>query len=43
LKKFFDHIRLVNKADDPHLSLTLGAGKRVGFVDFPDKVRLSFL
>ena len=29
LKDFFAHIRLVDEADDPHLSLALGAGQRV--------------
>ena len=32
LKDLFDNIRLVDKADDPHLSLALGAGKRVGLI-----------
>ena len=43
LKDFFNHIRLVNKADDPHLSLALGAAKRVGFIDFSDKVGTASL
>ena len=43
LKNFFNHIRLVDEADDPHLPLALRAGKRVCFIDFPDKVGPSFL
>jgi len=31
--------RQVNEADDPHLSSTLGAGKRVGFINFSNKVK----
>jgi len=38
LKDLFDDLWLVNEADNPHLSLTLRARERVGFVDFPDKV-----
>ena len=30
LKDFFNHLWLVDKADDPHLSLALGASERVG-------------
>ena len=33
LKDFFNHIRLVNKADDPHLSLALGTGELVCLID----------
>jgi len=42
LKDFFNDIRLVNEADDSHLSFTLGAGKRIGFIGFPDKMGPSF-
>ena len=28
---------------EPHLSLALGAGKRIGFIDLSDEVRPSFL
>ena len=38
LKDFLNHIRLVNEADDPHPSLALGAGQRVGLIDFSDEV-----
>ena len=38
LKNFFNHIRLVNEADDPHLSLALGTGKGIGLIDFSDEV-----
>jgi hypothetical protein len=41
LKDFFNDVRLVNEADDSHLSLAFAAGERVGFVDFPDEVRPS--
>ena len=30
------------QADDPYLSLALGADERVGFIDFPDKVGPAF-
>jgi len=39
LKDFLNHIRLVDEADDPHLSLALGTGKRIGLVDFSDEVK----
>jgi len=42
LKNFFDDLRLVYKADDPHLSLAFGAGKRVGFINFSDEVGPAF-
>ena len=30
VEEFFNHLWLVDKADDPHLSLALGASERVG-------------
>ena len=42
LKDFFNHIRLVDEADDPHLSLALRTGKRVGFINFSDEVGPAF-
>ena len=43
LKDFFNHLRLINEADDPHLSMAFGTDERVGLIDFPDKVRPAFL
>ena len=37
-KDFFNHIRLVDEADDPHFPLAFGAGQGVCFVDFSDEV-----
>ena len=34
LKNFFNHIRLVNKADNPHLPLAFLAGKGICLIDF---------
>jgi hypothetical protein len=42
LKDFFNHVRLVDETDDAHLPLALGAGKRIGLIDFPDEVGPSF-
>ena len=39
LKDFFDDVRLVNEADDPHFAGALGEDKRVCFIDLADKVR----
>jgi len=38
LKDFSDYFRLVNEADDSHLSLALGTGKGIGLIDLSDKV-----
>jgi len=38
LQDFFNDIGLVNEADDPYLPFTLRAGKRVGFINFSNKV-----
>ena len=38
LKNFFNHVGLVNKADDAHLSVAFGTAKRVWFINFSDKV-----
>jgi hypothetical protein len=38
LKDFFDYVGLVDEADDAHLSLAFGAGKRVSFVDLSNEV-----
>jgi hypothetical protein len=38
LKNLFNDIRLVNEADDAHLSLAFGTGKRVCFINFSDEV-----
>ena len=34
LKNLFNDIRLVNEADDAHLSLAFGTAKRVRFINF---------
>jgi hypothetical protein len=39
LKDFFNHLWLVNEADDPHLPLTLGTGKGIGLIDLSDEIR----
>ena len=38
VEEFFDHIRLINEADDAHLSLAFGTNKRVCFIDFSNEV-----
>jgi hypothetical protein len=43
LKDFFNHLGLVDEADDPHLALALGTSKRVSFIDLSDEVRPSSL
>ena len=43
LKDFLNHIRLVDEADDSHLSLALGAGKGVGLIDLSDEVGPALL
>jgi hypothetical protein len=42
LKDLFDDIWLVNKRNDPHFSLALGAGQRICFVDLSDEVGPAF-
>jgi len=42
LKNFFNHVGLVNEADDPHLSLAFGTKKRVCFIDFSNEVGPAF-
>jgi len=45
-KDFFNYFWLIDKTDDPHpclcdgrqVSLTLGAGKRIGLIDLSDEV-----
>jgi hypothetical protein len=37
-KDFFNYLKLVDETDDPHLSLTLGAGKRIGLIDLSDEI-----
>ena len=39
LKDFFDYVRLVDEADDPHLPLTLGTREGIGLIDLSDEVR----
>ena len=34
----FNHIRLVDEADDPHLSLALRTSKGIGLIDLSDEV-----
>ena len=38
LKNFFNHIRLVNKADNPHFPLAFRAGKGICLIDFSNEV-----
>jgi len=37
LKIFFNHLVLVNEADDAHLSLAFGTDKRVCFINFSNE------
>jgi hypothetical protein len=43
LKNFFNDIRLVNEADDAHLSLAFVTGKGVCFINFSDEVGPALL
>ena len=38
MKDLFNNIALVDEADDPHLSFTLGTGKRIALIDLSDEV-----
>ena len=38
VEDFFNHVGLVNEADDAHLSLAFGTNKRVCFINFSDEV-----
>ena len=42
-KDFFTDLWLVNEADDPHLSLTLGTRKGIGLIDLSDEVAPALL
>ena len=43
LKGFFNHLWLVDEADDDHLSLTLGTRKGVCLIDLSDEVGSALL
>jgi hypothetical protein len=38
LQDLFDHVGLINEADDSHLAAALRTDKRVCFIDFSDEV-----
>ena len=38
-QNFLDHLRLLDKADDPHPAFAFGADKRVGIVYFLNQPR----
>ena len=38
VEEFFNDIRLVNEADDAHLSLAFGTNRRVRFINFSNDV-----
>jgi len=35
-QNLFDDLWVLNEADDSHLALTFGAGKRVNLIDLPN-------
>ncbi len=43
MKNLFDDRTLVDEANDAHFAGTVGADKRIGFIDLADKVDQSFL
>jgi hypothetical protein len=42
LKDFFNHLGLVDEADDAHLALAFGTGKGICLVNLADKVGPAF-
>jgi len=38
LKDFFNYFWLIDEADDPHLTLALGTGKGICFIDLSDEI-----
>ena len=38
LKNSFNHVGLVNQANDPHLSLAFGTNKRICFTNFANEI-----
>ena len=37
LKNSFNHVELVNQADDPHFSLPFGTNKQICFINFANE------